>query len=200
MDTRSNMKMVVRAEQEFERIVMCEVIVPETPNVYGDYWTKEGIREFAYRFMEQGYGIDIDHDDIDRTGKVAVVEAFIARDDDPVFIPGSWVVGMRIHDDDIWADILDGKINGYSYEAMLSLVDAVFTYMEPGTRTGVTEPDLMDGHTHEFVVIVDDVGRAVQGGTSETYGHSHMISGATVTDEADGHVHRFNIVKGVGGI
>ncbi len=189
-------------EKEFEQVVFAEVLVPDTPNVYNDYWTREGIKHFAYEFMRRGFGIDIDHDNIDRNSPdlVYMVEAFIARDGDPVFIPGSWVVGMKIEDPVIWQDILDGKINGYSYEALVSFVSAILTLEDDGVRTGYTEPDPFDGHTHAFMVLVDTAdNRPIEGGTSETNGHSHTIVGHTVTEEADGHTHRYNLVIGKDG-
>lgn len=196
----SEIRLHLRNDKQFDRVVYAEVLVPDTPNVYGDYWTKEKIREAAYAFMERGFGIDVEHDNLDRTGAVSVVEAFVARDDDSVFVPGAWVVGMKINDDTIWEGVLSGDINGYSYEAMVTFLAATLSYEESGTRAGTTEADPIDGHTHEYLVIVDEAGRTKSGGTSETNGHSHTISGATVTDEADGHTHRFNIVKGTGGI
>jgi hypothetical protein len=190
----------LRSDREFERVVFAEVLVPDVPNTFGDYWTAGKIREAAYAFAERGYGIDLEHDKVDRTGGVHVVESFIARAGDPTFIEGSWVAAMRIHDDVVWEGILSGEINGYSYEALVSFLPAIFTYEESGVRAGVTEADLDDGHTHEFLVIVDEVGRTVSGGTSTANGHSHIISRTTVTDESAGHFHRFNIVKGAGGI
>lgn len=190
--------------QGFERIAWAEVLVPETPNVFGDYWSPEAIREAAYAFMKAGFGInvgiDVEHDNVDVSGSVKVVESFIVRPGDPDFIEGSWVVAVYIGDDALWQQVLDGEINGFSYEALVQFLPGLLTYTEPGWRSGVTEPDPTDGHTHEFLVQVDNVGRATTGGTSDTNGHMHTISGSTVTDEAAGHVHRFNIVQGKGGI
>jgi hypothetical protein len=184
---------------EWERIVFAEVLVPETPNVFGDYWTREAIKEAAYAFMENGFGIDVEHDNDDVTGDVHVVEAFIARDNDEEFIPGSWVVAMRINNDSMWQDVLNGNINGYSYEALVSMLPATFAMIDDGVRMGITEPDPIDGHVHEFVVFVDENNRPVGGGTTETDGHEHPISSHTITDEAAGHTHRYNLVEGKGG-
>jgi hypothetical protein len=178
---------------------MAEVLVPDTPNVFNDYWTKENIRLAAYEFMKRGYGIDLEHDNIDITGSVYVVESFIARANDPDFIEGSWVIAMYIADDAIWQDILDGKINGYSYEAMVSFLSATLQVVDDGIRQGITEPDPIDGHTHVFMVMVDINNRPVDGGTSITGDHSHTISTHTVTDESAGHVHRYNLVIGKDG-
>lgn len=184
---------------EWEQVVFAEVLVPETRNVYGDYWTRDGIRDAAYLFMKEGFGIDIDHDNIDRTGTMYVVESFLARDSDPDFIPGSWVVATKIEDPVIWEAILNNEINGYSYEAVIAFLQGVLKMDDDGVRTGVTEPDLTDGHVHTFMVLVDEDNRPVSGGTDEVHGHSHSISTHTVTDAAAGHTHRYNIVSGVGG-
>lgn len=192
--------LVVREDRKWERVVFGEVLVPETPNVYNDYWTKESIKHAAYLFAEQGYGIDRDHDNIDLTGtKAIVVETFIARAGDPDFIEGSWVVGMKILDDDLWEAVLNNEINGYSYEAIIEFMDAILTMEDDGVRVGVTEPDIDDGHTHKYMVMVDENNRPISGGCSETNGHSHTISTHTVTDEAEGHTHRYNLVQGKDG-
>lgn len=190
----------VRSDQQWERVVMAEVLVPEVPNVFGDYWTKEAIKHAAYAFMQRGFGIDVEHDNVDVTGLGAVVvESFIARSGDPTFIEGSWVVGMRILDDALWADVLDGKINGFSYEALVEFFYGFVTMVDDGIRQGTTEPDPEDGHTHEFMVLVGMDNRPIDGGTTVTLGHSHTISYHSVTDEADGHVHRYNLVSGKDG-
>lgn len=188
-----------RADVEFERVVFAEVIVPESPNVYGDYWTFEAVKEAAYEFMRQGYEIDIEHDHEDVSDRVFVCESFIARDGDPDFIPGAWVVGMKINDDQIWQDVLDGKINGYSFEALVNVLAGQFAYTDDGIRKGWTEPDPVDGHTHEFVVIVGEDTRPISGGTTETNGHAHLIKFGTATEKAAGHTHRYNMVTGKDG-
>lgn len=197
----NEMRLCVRNDREWERVVFAEVLIPEVPNVFNDYWTREGIKRAAYAFMMQGFGIDVEHDNVDVSGLgAAVVESFIARANDPDgFIEGSWVVGMKILDDNLWQAILDGQINGYSYEALVEFFSAFITYVDDGIRQGVTEPDPNDGHTHEFVVMVDASNRPVDGGTAEANGHSHVISTHTVTDEANGHVHRYNLVQGKDG-
>lgn len=185
----------VRNDAEWERIVFAEVVIPETANVYGDYMSKAQVREFAYSFMRQGFGIDVEHDNVDVSDTVSVVESFVVRPGDPDFTEGSWVVAMYIGDDTIWQDILDNRINGFSYEALMQFFPAVLQEDDDFTRAGTTEPDLDDGHVHDFFVMVDENNRPVSGGTSVTNGHSHTISVHTVTDEAAGHTHRYNLVR-----
>lgn len=188
---------------DWERVVFAEILVPETPNVYNDYWTREAVKEAAYGFMKNGFGIDINHDNVDRTGDVYVVESFIARDGDPDFISGSWVVAMKIENDEIWQAILDGDINGYSYEALMTFFEAQMSLTDSGVRVGFTEYYVAeDGtqHRHGFMVVVDPMDtRVSEGGTDEVNGHFHTISGGSVTDEADGHKHRYTLVEGQDG-
>lgn len=195
----NEVRLHVRADIAWERIVMAEVLLPETPNVFNDYWTKENIREAAYAFMIQGFGIDVEHDNVDVTGSVHVVESFLVRPGDPDFIEGSWVVAMHIGDDAMWQDVLDNKINGYSYEALVSFLSATIQTTDDGVRQGTTEPDLEDGHTHSFMVMVDENNRPITGGTSTDAGHAHVITMHTITNEAAGHVHRYNLVLGKDG-
>lgn len=189
-----------RDGEEWERVVFAEVLIPEVANVFGDYWSAPAIRECAYEFMRVGFGIDVEHDNVDvsqkGTGGSYMVESFIARPGDPDFIVGAWVVGTKIVDDDMWDRVLNNEINGYSYEALVNFMPALLAISDDGNRIGFTEPDIEDGHVHAFVVLVDENNRPLSGGTEEVNGHSHTITTHTVTDEADGHTHRFNLVTG----
>lgn len=182
----------------FERVVYGEVLIPHVRNVYGDLHTEASVRDFAYGFMIQGFGKDVNHDNLDRSGQLHVVESFIAREGDPDFIKGSWVVGMYIGDDDIWDQVLAGELNGYSYEALIKQTDVLVGLPALAVRYGLTEPDLFDQHTHAFFAILDDDGRVLAGGTAVTQDHRHDILTHTTTEEAWGHNHRYNLVIGEG--
>jgi hypothetical protein len=185
------MKIFERDEAGFERVVFAEVLIPETLNVYGDYHTKESVKVFAYEFMINGFGHNVEHDNPD-LGQFRVVESFIARDDDTVFVPGSWVIGVHIMDDEVWENVLSGKLNGFSYEALASFLPIEVLGEFSDTYYGVTEEDPYDNHTHNFVVIVDEEGRPVSGGTTVSNGHRHDISHHSTTDVSFEHSHRFN--------
>ncbi len=193
-------KLVVRDDTGpvWERVVFAEVLVPNVANVYSDYWTEIAVRDAAYEFMKQGFGIDVEHDNVDISGYngARVVESFIAREGDPDFIKGAWVVGLYIADDALWEQVLSGEINGFSYEAGVLMQPATLEILDDGIRTGITEPSIEDGHTHDFMVMVGADNRPKSGGTSYTVDHHHDIKRHTVTEEANGHVHRYNLVSG----
>ena len=196
-----NMQLVKRSDGEYERVVLAEVLIPDVPNSYGDVMTREAIKEFVYEFARQGFGIDVDHDQIDVQGKDAiVVESFLAREGDPTFIPGSWVVGMKILSDDLWGRIMSGEINGYSYEAEVYMTEVTFQNLRNRQVAGVTEPDPVDGHTHTYLVMLNALNRPISGGTGVTDGHSHRIVSHTVTEPsisvfgAGEHSHRYQVI------
>ena len=194
------MKIIQRRDGTYEQIVMGEVLIPDTPNSYGDIYTREAIKEFCYEFARQGYGIDINHDNTDVKGSHAyVVESFIVRAGDQDFIEGAWVVGMKIPDADTWQRVLSGDIAGYSFEALCDMQPVLFQNLKNRQIEGFTEPDPVDGHVHPYLVILDIFNRVISGGTGESDGHSHTISSHTVTDDAfasngDVHAHRFQVI------
>jgi len=191
---------ITKDEDGFERIVFGEVLIPDQPNVYGDYHSKESVREFAYGFARTGFGLNVEHDnpDVLPEGRVTVVESFVARDGDPDFIVGAWVMGVWIHDDFIWQDVLEGRLQGFSYEAMVHHYQLDLVVPHETTIYGRTHPDLDDGHSHDFFALLDIDGRVLAGGTSANKGHAHSISHHTFTDpgDIDGHVHPFQLNKG----
>ena len=182
----------------YERIAFAEVLVPDTPNVYGDFHTKESVRQFAYGFMINGFDIDLDHDNVSVTAGVRIIESFIAGENDSRgFTEGAWVVGIHVLDDDIWNDILTGELNGFSYQALVSTLDVTVDVDSRKQVIGETYPDIDDGHTHQFWVVLDDNGRVLTGGTTSDHGHSHTISKHTYTDDDDAgtHLHRYDVVR-----
>jgi hypothetical protein len=195
-----NLKVVRSDAQEYEQVVACELLIPDIPNSYGDIYTREAIKEFVYAYAMHDYFIDVNHDQVDvRDQKAIVVESFIARPGDPDFIEGSWVVFMKILDADLWQKILDGEINGYSYEAGVLMTEVVIQNLRNRQVVGTTEPDPVDGHTHTYLVLLNALNKPISGATGETAGHAHTISRHTVTDKAASltgweHSHRYQVI------
>lgn len=184
--------------QDWERVAWAEVLVPDTPNTWADMYSRQAIIDFRDEYMRSNYGLDVEHDRVDvRNELYYVVESFIARDDDPDFIPGSWVIGVKVIDDALWQDILDGKLNGFSFDAEVFMEPINLLYDDASerlVRTGVTEPDPFDGHTHTFLVVLGPLNKVISGSTGETDGHSHPLTAHTITGEAASHTHRYQVV------
>lgn len=194
--TDSVARIVFREDKKWEQVVFAEVLVPDVVNNYGDIYTEEAIAEFAYEFARQGYGIDVDHDNEDINGTGAyVVESFLVRAGDPDFIKGSWVIGVKVVDEELWEGILSGSINGFSYEAMVTMVPVTFTGVSGRQVSGTTSEDPSDGHSHTYVVFLDAFNNPISGATSENADHSHTIVSHTTTEVVNGHNHRYQVVS-----
>lgn len=202
MAETSRVKVLSReAGKVFEQVVMGEMLIPDVPNVYGDIMTREAIKEFVYAYAMSEYGIDVDHDEQDvKNTKAVVVESFIARPGDPDFIEGSWVVGMKILDSELWQKVLDGEINGFSFYAECYMLEVIFQNLRNRQVTGETEPDPIDGHTHTYLVMLTALNRPIYGATGVTDGHSHRIVSHTVTEKSISvfgsgeHSHRYQVI------
>ncbi len=177
------------------RIVWGEVYVPGIPDSEGDFMTAVEVRKMAHGFLAQGLTnqIDVNHDY--NMTSARVVESFIAREGDPDFIPGSWVMATHIPDDDLWAAIKGGELNGYSMAGWSTRADGELHLEIPPFFVGRTV-DGPDGHDHAFKVFFDQDGEFLGGETSVDGEHWHVIKRGTVTEPGgDGHVHRFSFVE-----
>jgi hypothetical protein len=191
---RGGFRLVKRDDKEWDRVVACEVLIPNIPNCFGDIYTEDAIVEFMIAYQQNPYGIDIEHDNVDVTGSVEVIDMFIADDTTPEFIKGSWVVYCKVHSDEIWEAVLSGEISGYSFQAEAWCEEITIQNFRNREVQGYTEPHPEDGHTHAYLVILDAYNRPISGGTGFTNGHAHTITTHTVTDASNGHIHRYQVI------
>jgi hypothetical protein len=182
-------------KNDVQQIAYGEVYAPNRPDAQGEFMTREHIRKMAHDFLRSGKTGEIDMQHNNRVIKgCAVVESFIAEDDDPRYIPGAWVVGVHIPDKEVWGKVVKGELNGFSMEAMVNRHEREVEIEIPPVVQGLTSKS-DDGHEHRFYVTYDDNGQFKGGVTDEVNGHSHRISHGTHTNPApDGHTHRFSSV------
>lgn len=176
------------------QVVYGEVYAPNVPDSQGDYMIAVEIRKAAHKFVADGLVTKIDTNHDRRENGSSVVESFIARDDDNMFIPGSWVVGVHIPNRDTWRLVKTGALNGFSFDGMAVRSAKDFEVSIPDNLTGQT--DKFEGHEHSFAVKFSVTGEFLGGETDEVAGHKHLIKAGTVTEDVHGHRHRFNVVDG----
>jgi hypothetical protein len=184
------MEIRFRSVSEDKKLVTGLVYAPDTLDTYCEAMRAEDIEIMAHRFMrlDLSKAIDVQHDN--NPVDAHVVESFIVRHATPEYEVGAWVLSVKVEDDGIWRMIKDGKINGFSFEAMVKAVKAEVTYEVTRDCLGFTEPG-EDGHRHVIYVQVGPDGNVVGGATSEVNGHSHAVTKASTTGRADGHIHKF---------
>lgn len=186
---RSDISLVKKVDAD-RRIAYGEVYAPYKLDTYGEMMLPEDIEKIAHRFMQLDLSsvIDVQHDNQPRN--VTPIESFIARAGDPDFTEGAWVLGVKVHDNELWADIKAGKLNGFSFEALVRKVVAVVEYQV--VRDNIGETEINGDHAHLFWVEVNDDGLVVRGRTTTDNGHAHEIKAGTATEEAGNppHAHR----------
>tara|TARA_Y100000031_G_C8225013_1_gene387843 strand:- start:861 stop:1439 length:579 start_codon:yes stop_codon:yes gene_type:complete len=173
-----------------KQIVYGVVYSPLEIDTWGETMTAEDIEVMAHRFMELQHNQTIDemHDESPKL-TCWPVESFIARKGDPDYPEGAWVLGVKINDDDTWAKVKKGEINGFSFQAMVSKIAAVVEIEFDPEVIGQTEEN--EGHRHLFFAKIDDDGKVYGGRTTTDAGHSHEIKRGTATEETNGHRHRY---------
>jgi hypothetical protein len=177
------------------QIAYAEVYAPNVPDSDGDFMTPVELRKTAHKFLmsKSTDHIDVNHDH-NRSGAM-VVESFIARKDDPDFIPESWVVGVFIPDPDLWQRVKSQELNGFSIEASVKSNKRKVNIPVPEFLTGETSE--VEGHSHRFKVEFDiKTGGFVGGRTlDDDTGHGHSIVRGTVTEKTEDHRHRFSFAE-----
>lgn len=195
-ETASRSASIKKSDDE-QRIVWGEVYAPGFPDSQGDFMTAESIRDMSYGFMKKQALTAIDTNHSREPNGSIVVESFIAREDDTMFIPGSWVIGVHVPDDTVWGMVKSGELNGFSIDGRGVRVDATLEIDMPDTLVGKTDV-AADGHQHIFYVKFSEDGKFLGGETSRAPdGHYHLIKMGTCTEVTLEHSHRFSFVEGV---
>lgn len=194
MAKRRQPTLIVKSEDQ--HLIYGEVYAPDRPDAQGEYMTRIEIQKMAHEFLRSAKcnQIDVLHDNKVVKG-CAVVESFLAADNDPTFIPGAWVIGMHVPDDGLWNRVKKGEINGFSMEALVTRHTKDVEVEIPPVVTGTTSKS--EGHEHTFYVTYDEKGQFKGGVTDLVNGHRHVIIAGTHTQPVNGHSHRFSSVDTV---
>ena len=100
-----------------ERYVLGVVLEPEVVDAQGDIYSPEEVRQAAHRFMEEFGGLGLMHR-FRVNGQVKVLESYLAPADfelgDTTIRKGTWLLAVRILSDELWEQIKDGQLTGFS--------------------------------------------------------------------------------------
>lgn len=100
-----------------ERYVLGIVLEPEVVDAQGDIYSPEEIRQAAHRFMEEFGGLGLMHR-FRVNGQVKVLESYLAPADiafDDVRVrKGTWLLAVRILSDELWSQVKEGNLTGFS--------------------------------------------------------------------------------------
>jgi len=101
-----------------ERFVFGVVLEPDVVDAQNDTYSAEEVRKAAHRWMEQNNAqLGKQHAEI-VTGKLKVLESYVAPVDfavgEQTVKKGAWVMAIRVVDDDMWAAVKKGEFTGFS--------------------------------------------------------------------------------------
>lgn len=94
-----------------KRIVYGEVLAPDEVDAQGDVVRAAEVEAAAHRFLKAGGPVGAMHASFEGVGRV--VESFIARQGDPAFTPGAWVLGVELTSA-AWDRVRGGEWTGFS--------------------------------------------------------------------------------------
>lgn len=100
-----------------ERYVLGVVLAPETTDSQGDIYSHDEVRKAAHAYMENEGALGKQHKEI-VTGKLKILESYVAPVDFEIdsesVAKGTWLMGIRVVDDDLWDGIKKGSYTGFS--------------------------------------------------------------------------------------
>ena len=100
-----------------ERYVLGIVLEPEVVDAQGDIYSADEVRQAAHRFMEEFGGLGLMHR-MRVNGQVKVLESYLAPADfavgETAVRKGTWLLAVRILSDELWAEVKDGGLTGFS--------------------------------------------------------------------------------------
>lgn len=190
----------IKDDDKLLQVIYGEVYIPNVLDSHKEWMTHWEITAMAHGFMMRGDlgAVDREHNNV-RTGAY-IVESYIANKGDPIFIEGSWVIGVKLPDN-MWELYLSGEINGFSFEGLVKRSTELTDVEIPFTMTGETSE--RDGHVHLYKVYFDEDANFLGGETSAAIDpetqesvdeHFHVIKRGTVTEDAEDHNHTFNFI------
>jgi len=190
MSERRNITFAIKSVDQAKQLVTGMVYAPMVIDTTGEFMLPEDLELAAHRFLQIDLSkcVDTQHNNV-LNGSYPV-ESYIARGN-PEYPEGSWVVTIKVPDKDLWKQIVDGEINGFSYECYVTLVPHAVEYLVTRDHVGLTEET--DGHAHIFFAQVNEAGKIVYGKTEIVTEHDHQIVCSSRTTTDYGHSHRFFI-------
>lgn len=88
-----------------------------------DLYSAEEVRKAAYGFMEEFANMGVQHTEL-ANDKIKILETWIQREDATIegveVTKGTWLMGVRIVDADLWARVKKGDITGFSIGGIAS--------------------------------------------------------------------------------
>lgn len=164
---------------EDKHLVYGAVLIPDMPivrydDVDGEFYIqfpKETVEKLAFDYVQSGRMHSFTTQHKDETDKIAIIESWVKTSDNdksrdlgldcPV---GTWFVGAKIEDEEIWQNIKEGKMNGFSIESFLNMDEILlsknnYNMQESTKNTKMESVEINEGF---FLKIMEAIKGALQ--------------------------------------
>lgn len=100
------------------RLVYGVVYEPEIVDAQGDFANAEEIEKACHLFMQDYQNVGVMHEEVLPDSSASVVENYITSQNimlgDDRVRKGSWVMVVKVHDDELWESVKKGELTGFS--------------------------------------------------------------------------------------
>jgi len=131
----SNTPMQFVEVNEDERILVGPAMIPNTPirrideatgEEYDVFFSKDTIEKIAVKFFAKGFqnNFNLMHDPNLKMDGVVFFQSFIKDSNKGIegmtgdYIDGTWFLGAKVYNDEVWAKVKSGEIKGWSVEGI----------------------------------------------------------------------------------
>jgi DNA adenine methylase len=105
-----------------KRLVYGAVLIPEQVDLQSEVVSKEEIEQAAHAYLVFHRNSGLQHEEIiePSENRVLIVESYIIPDGNTITLggktypEGTWMLVVKVLDDEIWADVQSGKLTGFS--------------------------------------------------------------------------------------
>ena len=141
----NNNKPIYQKFDTDKHIITGVVCLADTPiyrynEQYGEYYVvfeKDTILKMVQKYSQMGLfnSVNIQHDDKRFVDNVILFESYIINEERGIYAPkeftnipdGSWICSFKVNDDNLWNDIIEGKLKGFSLQGLFSLEEQSIT-------------------------------------------------------------------------
>lgn len=140
-----------------EHTVIGIIYEPGVEDAHGNFMKADEIKKAAEYFNTEGEGIDEQHNEIAIQDGVELVKSWVTEEEETMFgeviKEGTWLMELKVTDDEIWKSIEDGDITGFSMGGSGTYILEDVDPVEKAEKVGLWK-DLMKmlGLTSEDVI------------------------------------------------
>lgn len=106
----------------------------KTEQEFEVFFTADTIRQIAQQYFKSGFQKNLNLNHTSVPAKSYMFQSYIVDNSKGIKAPkgidvpdGSWIVGVKVDDKEVWNEIKTGKVKGFSIEGMFEFIESNFS-------------------------------------------------------------------------